>query len=139
MAKVMSKQVSLINSLKGQVVTFGVEQSGQADFAYFTFNTTSGFPKGGYFYDLINQLSSAGEFSVDYRQAPLKSDSQTNQQYALAVTPAVDVHAGRWIADTASNRLAGLEICAFLGFASAALAQERVLRPKLSTHTLGTA
>jgi hypothetical protein len=137
MAKVMSKQVSLINSLKGQVVTFGVEQSGQADFAYFTFNTTSGYPKGGYFYDLINQLSSAGGFSVEYRQAPLKSDSQTNQQYALAVTPAVDVHAGRWIADTAGNRQAGLDFSTELNDASQVLVSPS--GPALADNTWGFA
>ena len=137
MAKVMSKQVSLINSLKGQLVTFGVEQSGQADFAYFTFNTTSGYPNGGYFYDLINQLSSAGGFSVEYRQAPLKSDSQTNQQYALAVTPAVDVHAGRWLSDTASNRLAGLDFTTQLNDASQILVSPS--GPALADNTWGFA
>lgn len=112
MSSVATGRLAIWNALSGMVISVGVEAPGQADPAYMTFNTTSGFPTGGYFYSVLNRLAAAGNFKIQWVQMPSKPDSQGLGDYAKQITPAVDIHAGRSITDTDANRLKGLDFSA---------------------------
>jgi len=112
MSYVVTGKLAIWNALKGLVINVGVEPPGQADAAFLTFNTTSGYPNGGYFYSVWTRLASAGGFTINWVQMPPKSDSQTLGAYALQMIPMVDVHAGRFISDTSANRLKGIDFSA---------------------------
>jgi len=112
MTSVATGNLAIWNALKGMVISVGVEPPGQADAAFYTFNTTSGYPNAGYFYSLWNRLASAGGFTIQWVQVPAKPDGQTLADYVKQVTPAVDIHAGRFVSDTSGNRQKGLEFSA---------------------------
>lgn len=108
---------TIANAIRGSIVTIGVEEQGNVDSAYMSYDPVTGYPDGGFLYKVHQQLATMAGFTIQYVKVPNKLSTQTLGQYIAYTTDAVDLHGARWATDTARFRSDGVDFTAELASA----------------------
>jgi len=70
-------------------------------------NQSTGYPYGGFMYDIQKSLATLGKFKINYVQVPKRSGLDYTL-YFQKITPLIDYYGASWYSDTTDRRIKGI-------------------------------